>query len=137
MAEGKRQSASSNAKRMIERLSVTNFKSVRLMEIPCRRVNVFIGEPNTGKTNILEALGMFCFETYPRLARVTRTTQSADLFWDQDLKSHYLPDSSSALHLNPKAYAERLREWAAAMFASGCPRCGKLRHWLSSKIEKR
>jgi hypothetical protein len=85
MAEGKRQSASSNAKRMIERLSVTNFKSVRLMEIPCRRVNVFIGEPNTGKTNILEALGMFCFETYPRLARVTRTTQSADLFWDQDL----------------------------------------------------
>jgi hypothetical protein len=51
------------------------------------------------------------------------------------LKSHYLPDSSSALHLNPKAYAERLRGWAAAMLASGCPRCGKLRHWLSSKIE--
>src|SRR5882762_5851128 len=36
---------------MIER-----FKSIARVELPCRKVNVFIGEPDTGKTNILEAL---------------------------------------------------------------------------------
>lgn len=49
------------------------------------------------------------------------------------LKSYYLPDSGSGLHLNPKAQAEKLRGWAAAMLASGCPRCSKLHEWLGKK----
>ena len=43
---------------MITKLSVSNFKSVRQLEIDCKKVNLFIGEPNTGKSNILEALGL-------------------------------------------------------------------------------
>jgi hypothetical protein len=43
---------------MITQLKVERFKSIRQLSIECRRVNLFIGEPNTGKSNILEALGM-------------------------------------------------------------------------------
>lgn len=41
---------------MIETLSIERFKSIKSLSIPCRKVNVFIGAPDTGKTNILEAL---------------------------------------------------------------------------------
>ena len=43
---------------MITKLSVSNFKSIRQLDIECKKVNLFIGEPNTGKSNILEALGL-------------------------------------------------------------------------------
>jgi len=46
------------------------------------------------------------------------------------LKSHYLPETASGLHLNPKSHADRLRSWTAAMLAAGCPRCLKLKEWL-------
>lgn len=45
---------------MIETLSIERFKSIKSLAIPCRKVNVFIGAPDTGKTNILEALGFPC-----------------------------------------------------------------------------
>lgn len=41
---------------MIQTLTIERFKSIRSLTIPCRKVNVFIGPPDTGKTNILEAL---------------------------------------------------------------------------------
>jgi hypothetical protein len=41
---------------VIQTLSIDRFKSIRSLSIPCRKVNVFIGAPDTGKTNILEAL---------------------------------------------------------------------------------
>ena len=43
---------------MITKLSVANFKSVRHLDIDCKKINLFIGEPNTGKSNILEALAL-------------------------------------------------------------------------------
>jgi AAA15 family ATPase/GTPase len=43
---------------MIKKLSISNFKSVRQLDIECKKVNLFIGEPNTGKSNILEALAL-------------------------------------------------------------------------------
>jgi len=44
---------------MIRKLHIQNFKSIKDLELDCARVNVFIGEPNTGKSNILESLGTF------------------------------------------------------------------------------
>src|SRR5439155_21523853 len=41
---------------MIKTLSIERFKSIKSLSIPCKKVNVFIGAPDTGKTNILEAL---------------------------------------------------------------------------------
>jgi len=43
---------------MIEKLTIRNFKSIKELELDCGRVNLFIGEPNAGKSNILEALGL-------------------------------------------------------------------------------
>lgn len=39
---------------------IENFKSIRHCEIKgCKRINLFIGRPNVGKSNILEALSIF------------------------------------------------------------------------------
>ena len=45
---------------MIKKLHIKNFKSIKELDLNCARVNVFIGEPNTGKSNILEAIGIYC-----------------------------------------------------------------------------
>lgn len=45
---------------LLQNIEIKNFKSIRHQKIEdCRRVNVFIGYPNVGKSNILEALGLF------------------------------------------------------------------------------
>lgn len=49
---------------MITKLSIRNFKSIKELDIDCARVNLFIGEPNTGKSNILEALGLLSWFGY-------------------------------------------------------------------------
>ena len=46
---------------MFDHLEIRNFKSVEHVEFICRRVNVFIGKPNTGKSNILESLGLLSY----------------------------------------------------------------------------
>jgi predicted ATPase len=71
---------------MIQTLSIRNFKSIRALDIDCRRVNVFIGEPNAGKTNVLEALGLWCPGVHSNLQRVCRTEYVSELFFDQNVK---------------------------------------------------
>jgi len=44
---------------MINKINIKNFKSVKSLTFDCSRINVFIGEPNTGKSNILEAISLF------------------------------------------------------------------------------
>ncbi len=44
----------------IEKLQIVNFKSIKNLELEeFRRINLFIGRPNIGKSNILEALSVF------------------------------------------------------------------------------
>lgn len=43
---------------MISHLAIENFKSIRNLNLSCRKINIFLGEPNTGKSNLLEALGV-------------------------------------------------------------------------------
>jgi len=69
---------------MIEKLSIRNFKSIRQFDLDCRRVNVFIGEPNAGKTNILEGLGLWCPGIHHELRSVCRANYVAELFFDQN-----------------------------------------------------
>lgn len=43
----------------IKDIAIQNFKSIQNIEIKdCSRINIFIGEPNVGKSNILEALAI-------------------------------------------------------------------------------
>ncbi len=39
-------------------VEIKNFKSIKDLQMECKRVNVFIGKPNVGKSNILEGLGL-------------------------------------------------------------------------------
>lgn len=60
----------------IKNIEIKNFKSIRHALIDdCRRVNVFIGYPNVGKSNVLEALGLFSIKNktvdFKKLFRIT------------------------------------------------------------------
>lgn len=35
-------------------VEIKNFKSIKDLRLDCKRVNIFIGKPNVGKSNILE-----------------------------------------------------------------------------------
>ena len=43
---------------MIGYLDISNYKSIKQLGLNCSRINVLIGEPNVGKSNILEALDL-------------------------------------------------------------------------------
>jgi AAA15 family ATPase/GTPase len=71
---------------MITKLSISNFKSIRQLNIDCRKVNLFIGEPNTGKSNILEVLALLSYCGQPGdvpLRDYVRFQTMLDLFSDR------------------------------------------------------
>jgi len=73
---------------MIKQLWIRNFKSAKDLQINCKRVNIFIGEPNTGKSNILESLGLLSFGYYGgtgKLEEFVRHEEIVDLFSDRDI----------------------------------------------------
>lgn len=75
---------------MIETLEVKNFKSIKHLKLDCRRINIFIGEPNTGKSNILETLGIFSYGCFAvrsgtSLEDFVRFETTSNLFYDEDL----------------------------------------------------
>lgn len=70
---------------MISHLEVENFKSVKHLRIDCKKINIFIGEPNTGKSNILETLGMFSIP-YGCLHDFIRFESMSNLFYDENLE---------------------------------------------------
>jgi AAA15 family ATPase/GTPase len=43
---------------MIQNLQIRNYKSINELHLNCSRINILIGEPNAGKSNILEALDL-------------------------------------------------------------------------------
>jgi len=67
---------------------IKNFKSVKQLRLDCRKVNLFIGEPNTGKSNILEAIGMLSHLGHGHINRFLRFEIMTDLFYDRVLDEH-------------------------------------------------
>ena len=67
-------------------VSIKNFKSVKSVTLSdCRRINVLIGRPNVGKSNILEALALFDVpymvnSSNKSLKNLLRIENTADLF---------------------------------------------------------
>ncbi len=70
---------------MIKTLEVRNFKSLKNLRLDCRRVNVFIGEPNTGKSNILEVIGFLSHIYFSNLRDFVRLEKMDDLFYDHEI----------------------------------------------------
>lgn len=71
---------------MITKLSIANFKSIKQLAIDCKKVNLFIGEPNTGKSNILETLALLSWcggSGRMSLSDYVRFQSMQNLFYDQ------------------------------------------------------
>lgn len=46
----------------IQNIQIKNFKSAKNVRFEdCKRINLLIGKPNVGKSNLLEALSIFVF----------------------------------------------------------------------------
>ena len=75
---------------MIDTLEIRNFKSIKELSLPCKRFNLFIGEPGAGKSNLLEALGLLSFIAARRydpeiaLDGFVRHERTANLFYAGD-----------------------------------------------------
>jgi hypothetical protein len=72
-------------KTSVNELEIRNFKSIKHLKINCKRINIFIGEPNTGKSNILEAIGLLSHVCYGDIRRFLRFEVMTDLFYDRVL----------------------------------------------------
>ncbi|MEP6726131.1 MAG: AAA family ATPase [Bacteroidota bacterium] len=80
----------------IKNIEIKNFKSIRHAEIKdCRRINVFIGYPNVGKSNILEALGLFNINAPTKnFSSFVRMENLTTLFFDGNI------DQNSEIRIN-------------------------------------
>lgn len=72
---------------MIKTLSIKNYKSIKSLDIKPSRINVFIGEHNSGKSNILEALSWFSSSSLEEriYKAIFRFSNATDFFYDHDL----------------------------------------------------
>lgn len=67
----------------IKNIEIKNFKSIRHQVIDgCKRINVFIGYPNVGKSNLLEALSLFCVTPEIKFTDLVRVKEDPTLFFD-------------------------------------------------------
>ncbi|CDS93032.1 ATPase-like protein [Sphingobacterium sp. PM2-P1-29] len=72
----------------IKDIKITNFKSLKDCSISgCKRINLFIGKPNVGKSNILEALSSFTIpflreNSSKSLNQLIRFENEAELFYN-------------------------------------------------------
>jgi AAA15 family ATPase/GTPase len=71
----------------IDHINISNFKSIRNLNLEgLTRINLFIGKPNVGKSNILEALGVFSLpylkNNSNKISNIVRAENKAELFFD-------------------------------------------------------
>lgn len=69
---------------MIKSLHIQNFKSIKDLKLDCARVNLFIGEPNTGKSNILESVGIFSLPNERDLKNLIRIDKNFNIFQNEN-----------------------------------------------------
>jgi len=72
---------------MIDTIEIKNFKSIRHQKIEgCKRINVFIGYPNVGKSNILEAMSLFSIDKPDaNFCSFVRIEELTTLFFDGNI----------------------------------------------------
>lgn len=86
---------------MIQNLAIKNFKSIKDLSISCKKLNVFIGEPNSGKSNIIEAftLQSGILSTIGLNRQIFRYKTVSDLFYDFNT-SKSIEVNTDQKHLN-------------------------------------
>jgi predicted ATPase len=71
---------------MISRVTIANYKSIEAADFETRRVNVFIGEPNSGKSNLLETIGFLSPGVLDKLRMLFRLQNPADMFLNMEIE---------------------------------------------------
>ena len=75
----------------IETIEIKNFKSINSFLINnCTRINLFIGRPNVGKSNLLEALSLFSVPYFKmnsnkKITNFLRLENEAEMFFDGNI----------------------------------------------------
>ncbi len=80
-------------------IQISNFKSLKKVTLNnCKRINLLIGKPNVGKSNILEALGIFSlpyfkYSNNKKLTQFIRLDNLTELFFDGNNEKYiYISD---------------------------------------------
>ncbi|MCF6270378.1 MAG: AAA family ATPase [Melioribacteraceae bacterium] len=77
---------------MLNSIKVKNFKSINNISIDnCSRINLLIGRPNVGKSNLLEALSLFSIPYFKnnsnkKISNFLRLENEAELFFDGNIE---------------------------------------------------
>jgi len=77
----------------VRNISIKNFKSVSNVSLEnCSRINLFIGRPNVGKSNLLEALSLFSLphiknNQNKKISNFLRLENEAELFFDGNIEN--------------------------------------------------
>ncbi len=81
-------------KNHIQNIEISNFKSIKDLKIDgCKKINIFAGKPNAGKSNILEGLGILGLGINPtpfNLKDFIRFENFDDLFFEGNIFSKSL-----------------------------------------------
>ncbi len=106
----------------IDNIEIKNFKSIRHQKIEgCRKINVFIGYPNVGKSNILEALStiQFCKPNSKRSFHdFCRYETSAEIFFEANVKERARVSYNDFITINLNYGNEENIEFYASDFNS-------------------
>ncbi len=70
---------------MITALEIENYKSIQKLSLSPERVNIFIGKPASGKSNIIEALSLLSKRNVP-IKDLVRMKEYNDLIYDRDIE---------------------------------------------------
>ena len=84
----------------IDHITISNFKSIRQLKLEgLSRINLFIGKPNVGKSNILEAFGVFSLpylelNSNKKLSSLIRAEYQNELFFDGNFENSIVINSN-------------------------------------------
>ncbi|MDR1896038.1 MAG: AAA family ATPase [Prevotellaceae bacterium] len=108
----------------IQHINITNFKSIRDLKLEnCRRINLFIGYPNVGKSNILEALSLFSVPFLKKgenLTRFVRAENKNELFYNASEKEGEVKTNLTKVILENDIATLRFFFEEADVFHPGC-----------------
>jgi len=128
----------------INDISIRNFKSIRECEIPnCKRINLFIGRPNVGKSNIIEALSLFSISflrenSSKKLPQLIRIQNEAELFYEGnwDFQTYVETDFGRCdLLYNPQVGLQVILEMKGEMYGGKVNDTLNVSAWMHKEFE--
>ncbi len=100
----------------IKNLKISNFKSIKEIELECSRINLIVGKPNVGKSNILEAISMYSahysqYQSERFLNDFIRYEGVSNLFYSQEIERFVKIESNIGVAFLKYDYSSDLFTW--------------------------